>query len=275
MDWRDIHGKTAVVTGASSGIGEHVARELAKVGCNVALIARRKERLDQIVDELREFGCKALALSGDVTKPDTLQAAVDRTHQKLGDIHMVFANAGFGVSGPLETLTTDDYRRQFDVNIFGVLNTIYTTLEDLKKTRGRLAITGSVAGYIMPPISTPYTMSKHAVKALAVGISHELKEHGISVTLVSPGFVKSEIFQIDNQGKFQADKKNLVPPRLLMPTDEAAQQILEGVIKRKQEVLVTKHAWFGKHIHRLFPNLVNYLTGRGAYAKYKKQQLLE
>src|SRR5207245_10100007 len=110
------------------------------------------------------------------------------------------ANAGFGVVGPFALLTLDDYRRQFETNVFGVLRTLKATLADVRRTRGRIAVIGSVSGHIATPGSSPYAMSKFAVRALAEALGHELARSGVSVTLVSPGDVASEFRRCDQQG---------------------------------------------------------------------------
>ena len=110
------------------------------------------------------------------------------------------ANAGFGVVGPIERLTLDDYRRQFETNVFGVLRTVFATLAELRRSRGRLVIVGSVSGHVALPNASPYAMSKFAVRALAQALDFELRPTGVSVTLVSPGFVDTELHQVDNRG---------------------------------------------------------------------------
>src|SRR5262249_2213303 len=162
-------------------------------------------------------------------------AAVANIHEFLGAIDVAVANAGFGVIGKFGKLNIEDYRRQFETNVFGVLRTVYTTLEDLKKTRGRLVLMGSVSGHISAPEASPYSMSKFAVRALADALYCELASQGISVTLISPGFVKSEIQRVDNQGVYHEGEKNKVPEWLQMDTDKAAGQIVRAVRRRSRE----------------------------------------
>src|SRR5437762_1862320 len=128
-----------------------------------------------------------------------------RTRETLGRIDVVVANAGFGVMGPLETLTLGDYRRQFETNVFGVLRTVYATLEDVKRARGRLVLLGSVSGHLALPGASAYAMSKFAVRGLAEALAHELAPRGVAVTLVSPGLVESEMRQVDNRGRWHAE----------------------------------------------------------------------
>ena len=161
-------GQVVLITGASSGIGAALAREFARQGADLALLARREDRLRGLAREIEAGGHRALALAADVTIDGDVERAVLATRTAFGRIDVAIANAGFGVVGPVERLALDDYRRQFETNVFGVLRTVQATLPSLKATRGRLAILGSVAGYIATPGSSPYSMSKFAVRGLAM-----------------------------------------------------------------------------------------------------------
>src|SRR4051812_10488027 len=113
----------ALVTGASSGIGEALARELASRGVSLTLIARREDRLRALASELEKGGIRVLVRRGDVNSEGDLEAAVRATLETFGKIDIVIANAGFGVVGNFVTLSIDDYRRQFETNVFGLLKT--------------------------------------------------------------------------------------------------------------------------------------------------------
>ena len=136
----------------------------------------------------------------DVTRDGDLEIAVAGAVLAFDKLDIAFANAGFGIVAPLKKLTLEDYRRQFETNVFGVLRTIYAALPELEKTKGTLVIIGSVSGWVATPGASPYSMSKFALRALANAIAPELRPTGVKVTLISPGFVASEIRQIDNQG---------------------------------------------------------------------------
>ena len=154
----------------------------------MALAARRIDRLEAVAAEIGKTGRRAVVISCDVTRDGDLERAVERARAAFGKLDVVVANAGFGVSGTLERLSLDDYRRQLETNVFGVLRTIYATLDDLKKTRGRLVLIGSVSGHVGVPGSSAYSMSKFAVHGLAAALGHELAPYGVAVTLDQPGF---------------------------------------------------------------------------------------
>jgi short-subunit dehydrogenase len=237
-------GNAVFITGASSGIGAALAREFAREGADVALAARRIDRLEALAAEIGKSGRRAVVTPCDVTRDGDLERAVGQARAALGKLDVVVANAGFGVTGKLETLALDDYRRQLETNVFGVLRTVYATLDDLKKTRGRLVLIGSVSGHVAVPGSSAYSMSKFAVRGLADALGHELAPHGVAVTLISPGFIESEISQVDNRGAWRPQApRRPIPASLVMATPTAARKIVRAVARRRREVVITG---FGK-----------------------------
>ncbi len=155
------------ITGASSGIGAALTLEIAHQGGDVVLVARRQERLQELIRKIESMERRALAVPCDVSSDDDLKRAVEKTKDEFGRIDYVVANAGFGVAGLFEKLTVDDFRRQFETNVFGVLKTIYATRECLVASRGCLGIIGSINGYIATPRLSAYSMSKFAIHGLA------------------------------------------------------------------------------------------------------------
>jgi short-subunit dehydrogenase len=191
----------------------------------------------------------------------------------LGPASLVLVNAGFGVSGPLMELTVGDYRRQFETNWFGALNTIYATLDDLLLTRGRLVLVGSVAGHVSLPGGSAYAASKFALRALAEALRPELAPRGVSVTLISPGFVHSEFRQVDNRGQFNPEARDPVPSWLVMPTAKAARLIERAVDRRCAERVVTGHARLAVALSRLSPRLLRWAARRvGVRGRTKRPQ---
>jgi short-subunit dehydrogenase len=246
--------KVALVTGASSGIGEELAWQLAQAGAKVTLAARRTERLDKLAEKIAGLGnSDALAVKCDVTRDADLERAVAATVQKWGRLDVAIANAGFGVVGAFQKLAIEDYRRQFETNVFGVLRTIFAALPEIEKAKGNIAIIGSVAGWVSTPGGSPYSMSKFALRALANAIRPELLPLGVKVTLISPGFVESDIQKVDNQGKFHPEAQSRIPAWLTMSTPRAARQILGAMAHGKRERIVTLHGKLFVVMERFFP----------------------
>ena len=255
-----LEGKVAFITGASSGIGAAMAREFARRGADVVLLARRWERLEALALEVRARGNRALTVSCDVTVDGDLEAAVEQTIAELGRIDWVIANAGFGVAGAVHKLSLDDFRRQFETNIFGVIRTVQATRDALIATKGSIAIMGSVMSYVSLPVSAPYSMSKHAVRALAGSLRAEMGRYGVGVTLLAPGFVRSEIRHVDNEGKHKDDARDPIPNWLVMDTDKAAVKLVKGTLRRKREVVITMHGKIVVFLERHAPWLIPFLV---------------
>lgn len=260
-------GKTVLITGASSGIGAALARECARRGATVTLLARRADRLEALAEAIRTEGGRALACRCDVTRDGDLERAVAAATAEFGGLDVVIANAGFGVAGKFAELTLDDYRRQFETNVFGVLRTAGATLDELTRTRGVLAIIGSVAGYLAAPGASAYAMSKAAIRALATALRGELAPRGIGVVLVTPGFVASEIRRVDNRGRLHPDAPDPMPAWLVMSAETAARRIVGALARRPREVVVTVHGKVAVAFARHTPRLVAWLLGRGRVSR--------
>ena len=262
MKNKQMNGKVALITGASSGIGAALAREYGRLGADVVVSARRMDRLESLVEELEASGCKALAVACDVTREGDLERAVETAMERFGRIDHVQANAGFGVAGWFHKLGVEDYQRQFDTNVFGVIRTAGAVREALIQSHGCLALMGSVNSFVALPGTSPYSMSKHAVMALAGSLRHEFGVHGVSVTLVAPGFIDSEIRQVDNQGRHTGNTEDPIPEWLRMDAGTAARRIVRGVSRRRRVVVITGHGRLAVFLQRHFPGFSEFIIGR-------------
>jgi len=267
-----FEGQAALITGASSGIGAALARELAREGARLVLMARRRERLESLSAELASAGAEAIVHVGDVTKRADLDAAVALAVERYGRLDVAIANAGFGVVGPLAKLGVDDYRRQFETNVFAAIETSKACLAELVKSRGRLVLIGSVAGYISTPNASPYAMSKFAIRAFAEALRPELAPQGVAVTLISPGFVTSEIRQVDNRGGWHAKAKDPLPSWLPMPAEVAAKKIVSAVYRRRREAIITVHGKVLVWLSRFAPWVLRFAARRGVRGRPEPRQ---
>ena len=249
-----FHDKVVLITGASSGIGEELALQLARAGARLALAARRIERLEQLHRKIRDAGeTEPLIIACDVTADEEPARAVAEIVAHWGRLDIVFANAGFGVVGSFAKLSLADYRRQFDTNVFGVLRTLQAALPEIIRSHGQMVILGSVAGWTASPGASPYAMSKFAIRALANSITPELALLGVRVTLISPGFVESDIRRVDNQGKLHADAAEPIPRWLVMSRRRAVGYMLRAVARGKREVIITRHGKLFVWLERFAP----------------------
>jgi short-subunit dehydrogenase len=266
-----FHGKSVLITGASSGIGEELAWQLGQAGAKLTLCARRRDRLESLAQKIAALpGTSRPIISPcDVSRDGDLERAVADAVSAWGKLDAAIANAGFGVVAPIKKLSVGDYRRQFETNVFGVLRTIYAALPELEKSRGNLAIVGSVSGWVSTPGASPYSMSKFAVRALANAITPELRHSGIKVTLISPGFVASEIRHIDNTGKHHPQAKDPIPAWLVMPTSKAASQALKAIARGRRERIITAHGKLFVAIERFVPFILRAGTARASAIRPK------
>jgi short-subunit dehydrogenase len=249
-----FHDKVVLITGASSGIGEELALQLARAGARLALAARRIERLEQLQRKIRDAGeTEPLIIACDVTADEEPARAVAEIVAHWGRLDIVFANAGFGVVGSFAKLSLADYRRQFETNVFGVLRTLQAALPEIIRSHGQMVILGSVAGWTASPGASPYAMSKFAIRALANSITPELALLGVRVTLISPGFVESDIRRVDNQGKLHADAAEPIPRWLVMSRRRAVGYMLRAVARGKREVIITRHGKLFVWLERFAP----------------------
>jgi short-subunit dehydrogenase len=251
--------QTVLITGASSGIGAALAREFGRRGFGVALVARRQDRVEALAAELRAAGSEASAHRGDVTQDGDIARVMAELAARGVVPSIVVANAGFGVVGHARQLEIADYRRQLETNLYGVLRTFHETLDALKSTRGRFVVMGSIAGHLSGPGGSAYAISKFAVRALAESLHGELKSVGVGVTLLSPGFIESDIRRVDNRGELHAGAVDPVPPWLRMKADVAARKMASAILAGRREAVITFHGKVILFLARHFPRFTRWL----------------
>jgi NADP-dependent 3-hydroxy acid dehydrogenase YdfG len=187
-----LNGKVALVTGASSGIGEATALMLAAEGARVAIAARRFQRLTDLAGRIRHAGGEAFPVEADVTDEAQAKAMVEHVLRQYGRLDMLLNVAGVGVAAPFQNTTTAEYRQMVDLNILGVLYAIPAALPAMKRQGdGHIVIISSGTGRYIHP-STVYSGTKHAVSAIAESLRREIGKDWIRVTSIEPGAVKTE-----------------------------------------------------------------------------------
>jgi len=193
----DLRGKVAIVTGASSGIGEAIAEELLKHGARVALFARRQDRLQEVAHHLSKDGSgETLSLSGDVSKPEDVQKLVNEAVQRWGKLDIVVANAGFGYRAPIIEGDVERWKQLLDTNVYGLLLTLkYGGEKLLQQGRGHMVVISSVASRSITAGGGIYSGSKCAVNAIAEALRQEVGQQGIHVTTIEPGAVTTDFAQ--------------------------------------------------------------------------------
>ena len=223
-----IAGKVVVITGASSGIGETTAKHLAASGALVSLGARRRHRLDALVDEIRSAGGKAHARVTDVTRRADVETLVKGAREAYGRVDVIINNAGIMPLSPFERLKVDDWDRMVDINVKGVLYGIAAVLPIMKEQKsGHVINVSSVAGHKVRPGNAIYAATKHAVRVISEGLRMEVKPYGIRTTIISPGAVATELTESVTEPDLQERTRALYA--MAVPADVIARAIAYAI----------------------------------------------
>ncbi|MFU0832089.1 MAG: 3-oxoacyl-[acyl-carrier-protein] reductase [Oscillospiraceae bacterium] len=198
MNLFDLTGKVAVVTGASSGLGADAARAYAAQGADVALLARRKEKLDAVVKEIEATGRKAIAVTCDVSKEENVKSAVEQVISTFGKIDILLNNAGIAQGGSVETLSTEDWDRSMNVNVKGIYLMCKYVVPVMKERKyGKIVNIASVNAILADKadalVRHVYNTSKAAVVGLTKGMAASYAKDGITVNALGPGLFESEM----------------------------------------------------------------------------------
>ncbi|HZY66070.1 MAG TPA: SDR family NAD(P)-dependent oxidoreductase [Rubrobacteraceae bacterium] len=228
-----LKGKVAVVTGASSGIGESTARALALRGATVVAAARNEERLRELEEGVQASGGRVLAVKTDVADRDSVEAMIGRVVEEFGAPDVLVNNAGLGLSGRVAELRAEDLRYVMEVNLIGPLNCIQSALPHMK-SGGRIINVSSVVGKRAIPKVGGYCASKFALNALTDSLRVEIAHRGIAVTSVYPG-TTSTAFR-DNSRRTRDEKRGWRPPGVT--PDKVAEKIARAAEKGGRDVYV-------------------------------------
>lgn len=212
-----LKGKVVVITGASSGFGEEAARLFAQKGCIVVLTARRLDRLNQIVEEIRSQGGSALAVRMDVSLQPQIDQMVEIVLKEFGRVEILFNNAGFGRLDWLETLDPiEDINSQIDVNLRGLIQVTRAILPGMLENRsGSIINMSSIAGKMAPPLYTIYAATKFGIRGFTEALRREVRPYGIHVSGIYPGGAVTEFSLHSGDSNF---KRNVKTPAWLRMT---------------------------------------------------------
>ncbi|MBX3271078.1 MAG: SDR family NAD(P)-dependent oxidoreductase [Sandaracinaceae bacterium] len=249
-------GQAAWITGGGTGIGRALALELARQGADVAVSGRRLDKLEAVAREVEALGRRGLALACDVRSEAEVEATADRVAAAFGRMDVAIANAGYAVGGPVEALSAERLRNQLDVNVVGAVMTAKHALTHLRPAKGRLGLVGSVAAFTPLAKNGAYCASKAALRAIGQSLAIELAGTGASVTILHPGFIESEINQVDDDGVHHPDREDKRPKQLMWPADRAARVMLKALYARKTEHVFTGHGKLGAALGQHLPGLM-------------------
>lgn len=189
-----LDGKVAVITGASSGIGEATAEALAAEGASVVVAARREDRLSDLVERINGNGGKAVSVECDVTDEEATHALIQGAKDELGSVDILVNNAGVMLLSKIEKGLSDQWRQMFDVNVLGLLYATDAAIAVMKEQQsGHIVNISSVAGRKSGPLRGAYSGTKFAVNAISEALRQELMEDNIRITIIEPGAVATEL----------------------------------------------------------------------------------
>ena len=229
-----LKNKVAIVTGASSGIGEATSRELAARGAAVMLAARDEEKLEEVARRISASGGRALAAETDVTDAASVEAMVERAVGELGPLDILVNNAGLGLSGRVADLRAEDLRYVFEVNVVGPLNCVQAALGRMGPG-ARIINVSSVIGLRAVPKVGGYCATKFALNALSDSLRVEIADRGITVTSVYPGTTLTAFRENSRRTK---DEKRGWRPKGVTP-EKVAEKIADAAEKGQRDVYVT------------------------------------
>ena len=259
MAKRSLHKKRVAITGASSGIGWHLALQLAKEQADIVVCARREKRLAELKKEIGSSGGKCLSVAGDITAPQTRARLIETCETQLGGLDVLINNAGIGAMGRFDEAKEDRMREIFEVNFFAVANTIRESLPLMKRGNEPIIVNiSSILGHRAAPLKSEYCASKFALHGFSDSIRAELTKDKIDLLLVSPSTTDSEFFDSAIEDKTGKNWKQ----RSAMPPDVVAAKTIRAIKKGKHEIILTHGGRFIVWLDRLTPGIANRVMAR-------------
>lgn len=251
-------GKVIIITGASSGIGKELAFQFADLGAKLVLAARNLTELVLVAKECTARGSEAIAIKTDVSNPVQCQALIEQTVGEFGKIDVLINNAGMTMWAKFDEIT-DIYAlpQLMNVNFWGSVWCTYYALPHLKKTQGRVVGISSLTGKAGVPTRSIYAATKHAMAGFFDSLRIELEDSGVTITMIYPGFVQSNIRgrAIGNDGN--AIGESPVQENKVMTTEECARQIIRATENRKRELVMTLRGKLAQFIKLVAPSVVD------------------
>jgi len=261
---RLLTNKRILLTGASSGIGSALAFLLAKEGADLVLLARRKHRLQEIADQIKQqFGCnqKVFLVDGDITDPAVRQQAIQSATGQLGGLDILINNAGVGAMAQIEDSTPETLRRVFEVNFFALFELTQLALPHLKQgTQPMVVNLSSIVGLRGVPHFGVYGAAKFAVTGLSESMRAEFVRHGIDVLLVCPGTTQTEFFDV----LYQSTSAPALPIHRPVTSEYVAACIVRAIKQGKHKIIPYFPAVLLDRLNRLCPRCVDWLMARYA-----------
>jgi short-subunit dehydrogenase len=256
MTIRTSQNPVIVITGASSGIGEAVARLFASNGYNLVLAARRKEKLDMLAGEIHAENCEVLVVPTDITRLDQIENLVSKTISNFGYIDILLNNAGLGRLNWLEKLDPEkDIEFQIKVNLIGLIQLTHAVLPHMiARKQGHIINMGSIAGLIATPTYSVYAASKYGLRGFTEALRREISIYGIEVTGIYPGGVATAFGE---KAGIRRKTKVSTPKYLKLSVDDVAHAVLKVVKKPHRALIIPALMRPAVWLSVIFPGIVD------------------
>jgi short-subunit dehydrogenase len=260
-----LEGKHIVITGASGGIGEQIAYEVARQKAVPILLARNEEKLRAIAQQIeRTYRVSCHYFRLDVSDIAAVEAVFQQLFDQLGAVDVLVNNAGFGVFRYVEDIDFEEMEAMFAVNVFGLIACTKAVYSHMKERRsGHIINIASQAGKLATPKSSVYAATKHAVLGFTDSLRMEAERYGIFVTAVNPGPIRTNFFQVaDQSGEYM---KNV--ERWMLAPEQVAKRVVSVMMTPTREVNMPYWMNIGSQLHRLFPSFVEKVAKRAFFKK--------
>lgn len=254
-----FHGKTVIVTGASSGIGRETALAFARAGAHVVLAARNERAMRELLDANPDLREHTHAIATDVTNDADVEKLVAGTLSRFGRVDILVNNAGIGLRASVAETRPEDARRLMDVNFFAALRSIREVLPHMKRQgSGQIVNVGSVLSVLATPRNSIYSASKFALRAFSDALRLELRDAGIEVIFVMPGYTDTAFF--DHLTRYSG------PARVSSIRGHAPAKVADAILRacaqHKREIVLTGFGKFGVWMKKLAPRLLDWSLAR-------------
>ncbi len=264
-DYLQFKGRCVVITGGSRGLGLVLARQLAREGARLALLARDAAELERAAGQLSSFGTEVMTVACDVRKQIEVQDAMQQVLARFGNVDVLINNAGIIQVGPLEHMTVKDFENALAVHVLGPLHCVLAVLPQMRRAGGgRIVNIASVGGKIAVPHLLPYCASKFALVGLSDGLRAELRRHKILVTTVCPGLMRTgsppnALFKGRHHREYAWFAIAGSLPLLSMSAERAAERILNACRRGAARLVLGAHAKGAVLFNELFPGAMTRL----------------
>lgn len=265
----DLKDKVVVITGASSGIGKACAIECAKRGANVVLAARQYVVLCQITEEIyRKYNVKTLAVQTDVAQEDDCKELIKQSISAMGKVDILINNAGISMRALFKDLDIEVLKRIMDINFWGTVYCTKYAFQEILNQSGSIVGVSSIAGYKGLPGRTGYSASKFAMNGFLEALRVENLKNNIHVMVACPGFTASNIRNVALNSEAKPQGESSMEEEKMMTAEEVALRIVNGIVKRKREVIMTGQGKLTVFLQKLFPKWLDQLV----YDHFKKEK---